>query len=138
MYNGQGLHRAVIWKVVSEARDTLRTDNVVDEVMRLAEEHKVLDIDEGRVTNRNEVAGWLHEELLAIDRRQSLEGTGLVHITTAVPSRYKTCLLYTSDAADERSSVDLGGRRSIKKKKNKKRARIAIIKHIYIKKREER
>src|SRR5678816_4773185 len=30
------------------------------------------------------------------------------------------CLLYTSDAADERSSVDLGGRRIIKKKKKKK------------------
>ena len=29
----------------------------------------------------------------------------------------KSCLLYTSDAADERSSVDLGGRRIIKKKK---------------------
>ena len=29
----------------------------------------------------------------------------------------KYCLLYTSDAADERSSVDLGGRRIIKKKK---------------------
>ena len=28
------------------------------------------------------------------------------------------CLLYTSDAADERSSVDLGGRRFIKKKKH--------------------
>src|SRR5678816_4940964 len=27
------------------------------------------------------------------------------------------CLLYTSDAADERSSVDLGGRRIIKKKR---------------------
>ena len=27
------------------------------------------------------------------------------------------CLLYTSDAADVRSSVDLGGRRIIKKKK---------------------
>ena len=27
------------------------------------------------------------------------------------------CLLYTSDAADERSSVDLGGRRIVKKKK---------------------
>src|SRR5678809_1765198 len=26
-------------------------------------------------------------------------------------SPYYTCLLYTSDAADERSSVDLGGRR---------------------------
>ena len=35
----------------------------------------------------------------------------------------KRCLLYTSDAADERSSVDLGGRRIIKKKK---------IKHVLI------
>ena len=31
---------------------------------------------------------------------------------------YWSCLLYTSDAADERSSVDLGGRRIIKKKKS--------------------
>ena len=43
---------------------------------------------------------------------------------TQVPSDYllviydlnSYCLLYTSDAADERSSVDLGGRRIIKKK----------------------
>ena len=35
------------------------------------------------------------------------------------PSTY-TCLLYTSDAADERSSVDLGGRRIIKKKNIRK------------------
>ena len=30
------------------------------------------------------------------------------------------CLLYTSDAADEEDSVDLGGRRIIKKKKAQK------------------
>src|SRR5664280_3891824 len=30
-----------------------------------------------------------------------------------------TCLLYTSDAADEEDSVDLGGRRIIKKKNQK-------------------
>ena len=36
----------------------------------------------------------------------------LYHIPT-------TCLLYTSDAADERSSVDLGGRGIIKKKTKK-------------------
>ena len=35
---------------------------------------------------------------------------------STLPS-FETCLLYTSDAADERSSVDLGGRRIIKKKK---------------------
>ena len=30
------------------------------------------------------------------------------------------CLLYTSDAADEEDSVDLGGRRILTKKKKKK------------------
>ena len=38
------------------------------------------------------------------------------------------CLLYTSDAADERSSVDLGGRRIIKKKKHQKTDRERSIK----------
>src|SRR5678816_1241927 len=38
-----------------------------------------------------------------------------------VKRMYSGCLLYTSDAADERSSVDLGGRRIIKKKKKKKK-----------------
>ena len=40
-----------------------------------------------------------------------------------------TCLLYTSDAADERSSVDLGGRRIIKKK-NKSDIRGTLNSHI--------
>ena len=39
------------------------------------------------------------------------------------------CLLYTSDAADERSSVDLGGRRIIKKKKNENQSRIVMNKY---------
>ena len=34
--------------------------------------------------------------------------------------RYFTCLLYTSDAADDLLCVDLGGRRIIKKKKQTK------------------
>ena len=36
--------------------------------------------------------------------------------SSSVGRQLRTCLLYTSDAADERSSVDLGGRRIIKKK----------------------
>ena len=43
------------------------------------------------------------------------------------------CLLYKSDAADERSSVDLGGRRIIKKKKReekeKKKKQVKHKKH---------
>ena len=42
------------------------------------------------------LAGWLRRQRVQIGR--------------------VACLLYTSDAADERSSVDLGGRRIIKKK----------------------
>ena len=42
---------------------------------------------------------------------------------------FSTCLLYTSDAADERSSVDLGGRRIIKKKKKKKKEGRHVITH---------
>ena len=38
-------------------------------------------------------------------------------MTKYFQNQIDTCLLYTSDAADERSSVDLGGRRIIKKKK---------------------
>src|SRR5674536_394853 len=40
---------------------------------------------------------------------------------TATTRRSPSCLLYTSDAADEEDSVDLGGRRIIKKKKKKKK-----------------
>eukprot|EP00658_Telonema_sp_P-2_P049211 TRINITY_DN37422_c0_g1_i1.p1 TRINITY_DN37422_c0_g1~~TRINITY_DN37422_c0_g1_i1.p1 ORF type:complete len:116 (-),score=18.93 TRINITY_DN37422_c0_g1_i1:77-424(-) len=46
-------------------------------------------------------------------RRSWRSSSGAYH-----PSgRHRTCLLYTSDAADEEDSVDLGGRRIIKKKK---------------------
>eukprot|EP00658_Telonema_sp_P-2_P024183 TRINITY_DN1970_c0_g1_i11.p1 TRINITY_DN1970_c0_g1~~TRINITY_DN1970_c0_g1_i11.p1 ORF type:complete len:148 (-),score=55.67 TRINITY_DN1970_c0_g1_i11:106-549(-) len=38
-------------------------------------------------------------------------------INQGLPSMIYGCLLYTSDAADEEDSVDLGGRRIIKKKK---------------------
>ena len=46
--------------------------------------------------------------LLGLRRKVTVDADGMSGIT---------CLLYTSDAAAERSSVDLGGRRIIKKKK---------------------
>mgnify|MGYP003381664148 CR=1 FL=1 len=46
--------------------------------------------------------------LLESGREQNFHSFAITH--------FASCLLYTSDAADERSSVDLGGRRIIKKK----------------------
>ena len=40
---------------------------------------------------------------------------GQLRLAARIAER-QPCLLYTSDAADERSSVDLGGRRIIKQK----------------------
>ena len=46
---------------------------------------------------------------------------GEIFIGVRTPEiRLVACLLFTSDAADERSSVDLGGRRIIKKKKKRR------------------
>eukprot|EP00658_Telonema_sp_P-2_P013914 TRINITY_DN15275_c0_g1_i1.p1 TRINITY_DN15275_c0_g1~~TRINITY_DN15275_c0_g1_i1.p1 ORF type:complete len:157 (+),score=35.41 TRINITY_DN15275_c0_g1_i1:29-499(+) len=50
--------------------------------------------------------------------------------------QFYSCLLYTSDAADEEDSVDLGGRRIIKKK-NKKQKKLFICESIVDTKRTE-
>ena len=44
-----------------------------------------------------------------------------------IAGHIRNCLLYTSDAADERSSVDLGGRRIIKKKTTTSTAAVRVI-----------
>ena len=63
-------------------------------------------------------------ENLAVDFTES---TDIENAWLASPKhRDNICLLYTSDAADERSSVDLGGRRIIKKKKKNKHDRRTI------------
>ena len=54
-----------------------------------------------------------------INERLSELGTKI--LATTRNELYIHCLLYTSDAADEEDSVDLGGRRIIKKKNNKEK-----------------
>ena len=46
----------------------------------------------------------------------AVAGGAVADLAEKAPEGDVICLLYTSDAADERSSVDLGGRRIIKKK----------------------
>ena len=57
----------------------------------------------------------------AFDQRAEHVGVVAAHVALVGDARQPAgCLLYTSDAADERSSVDLGGRRIIKKKNKSK------------------
>ena len=57
------------------------------------------------------------EQARSVIRADSEVDTEFKSIIRQLITHMMDCLLYTSDAADERSSVDLGGRRIIKKKK---------------------
>src|SRR5678815_5415986 len=69
------------------------------------------------ILNSRIIGPYFFEGNLTGQRYLHFLQTVLVDLLSDIPLR--TCLLYTSDAADERSSVDLGGRRIIKKKKKK-------------------
>ena len=59
----------------------------------------------------------VYECLLILDTTKVAgDVAGIDKQLRAIMEKHGACLLYTSDAADERSSVDLGGRRIIKKK----------------------
>ena len=60
---------------------------------------------------------WHSHAQIRLEHREELQTCNAITFR-ATRHRHRPCLLYTSDAADERSSVDLGGRRIIKKKTN--------------------
>ena len=62
-------------------------------------------------------SGDLEQPVVLRDPLPTRRRAGLDLPAAGRHDQVRDCLLYTSDAADERSSVDLGGRRIIKKKK---------------------
>ena len=67
----------------------------------------------------NNMDEFFRVRVAALRRMIQLGSKAKMHLENN-PQQIIDCLLYTSDAADERSSVDLGGRRIIKKKKKKR------------------
>ena len=78
-------------------------------------------VDKGAL--RGDVAATMELLMLTAQPPQAL----LRAMYATLTDKYYGCLLYTSDAADERSSVDLGGRRLIKKKKSQKKKNKSTI-----------
>lgn len=83
---GRAIQRRLIAQAVAElGNDEPRTNDILDRTSRLAEAARVLNPDAGVLHNRKEIAAWLIEELIAVDRRQSIEGTGTAQIAVAIP-----------------------------------------------------
>eukprot|EP00658_Telonema_sp_P-2_P032671 TRINITY_DN24132_c0_g1_i1.p1 TRINITY_DN24132_c0_g1~~TRINITY_DN24132_c0_g1_i1.p1 ORF type:complete len:120 (-),score=56.91 TRINITY_DN24132_c0_g1_i1:120-479(-) len=96
---------------------------MVHEAMHATADPAILNVKE---VSLNDMPTWYAG---GINRRETLPGLkfpdGTSYPESLLIAKYidtaylAPCLLYTSDAADEEDSVDLGGRRIIKKKKKK-------------------
>ena len=92
-------------------RSTLDRSSAASDVYKRQLEFTTRDLISGGRTGR--VWTTLVDVGQVTDRYPALAEGFLASLALAL---FTVCLLYTSDAADERSSVDLGGRRIIKKK----------------------
>src|SRR5664279_2529564 len=111
----------VISIVGTRSKDLL----VLEDAVREVSDETYVMTDDGTAGQKGLVTEKL-KELVAAGDVDYVLAVGPVPMMRAVanltsPQHIKTCLLYTSDAADEEDSVDLGGRRIIKKKKKKKK-----------------
>src|SRR5678815_231787 len=83
-----------------------------------AKPHLVVEAQKSASSSRGSAAA---APAMAREFSESSVETAATEHVSATPAHAEahsySCLLYTSDAADERSSVDLGGRRIIKKKR---------------------
>jgi hypothetical protein len=83
----RAVERRLIWEVVARlASDHPRFEDLVIPIRKAAERAQVLDEDDGAKRNADRVRAWLMREVLAVDRRQSLDGVGLAEITLAIPN----------------------------------------------------
>jgi hypothetical protein len=86
--------RAVERRLIAGAldrRDGLvpQTEDLIVPLIKAGEASLVLDPDATQIRRRSQVSQWLMRELLAFDRRQSLEGTAVAEIKLSFPRRYQ-------------------------------------------------
>ena len=82
----RAIERRLIWQVVKRLHvSSPRFEDLITPIRKDAESALVLDEDDGPLRNSNRVRTWLMREVLAVDRRQSLDGVGLSEITFALP-----------------------------------------------------
>lgn len=101
--------RAVERCLLAEAVELLsreevpRADDVARSARGLAENNWVIDPDKGGIEKLRVASTWVMQEILAMDRRQSIEGTGVCELAVSIPLAWEppTSLLQLGFSEDE-------------------------------------
>ena len=86
----QAVRRRLLAQDIDELKhDRPRLEDLTVRVRTRAERALVLDPDMSVLSRSSAVKTWLMGEILAVDRRQSLEGTGTAEIAVAIPMGFE-------------------------------------------------
>jgi len=92
-YN-QVLHRRLIVQALLSDREgragQLRIEDAVSLVLKASEQAGMFEQRQSRVQRQQAAKTWLMQELIALDRRLSLEGLGLLQFRLVRPQRWRT------------------------------------------------
>ena len=104
----RAIERRLIWQVVERLHElSPRFEDLVTPIRRDAESALVLDEDDGPLRNSNRVRTWLMREVLAVDRRQSLDGGGVAEVNFALPRGLSEVLALTDLGFTRNETFDL-------------------------------
>ena len=81
----RAVQRRLIAQSILGSSDPLRIEDMVPEIRSRAESCGILDPEASTASRSKEVRTWLASELLALDRRQSLDGTGIAEVSLVFP-----------------------------------------------------
>lgn len=104
----RAVERSLLWRIVSQ--DTTienRFEDLTLPIRLQAERDLVLDPDVGAQSNFSHTRTWLMREVLATDRRQSIDGVGLAEITVAIPRGVAAPSALLSLGFTENECIDL-------------------------------
>jgi ATP-dependent helicase YprA (DUF1998 family) len=102
----RALERRLIWNQLSAAVEPMRFEELLQSVRGSAERLGVLD-EENRPANTAEVKAWLLAEIIATDRRQSLDGVGLAELRPWLSPRVAAPVALDGFGLSSDSSLDL-------------------------------
>ena len=106
-YNRAVQRRLIQINVQRHGEDEPCLEDLLRPIRRQAEDEFVLDPDATKSSRDRRVSEWLLRELLAVDRRQTLEGTAMAEVRLRLPARWQVPAALMAYGLDAQQAEDL-------------------------------